>query len=124
MTDTLNVIAQTMRAVGEALAAESIPDEIRDRILNRVIWGNPDGIKAVEWEHKVVNERVALSRPKRTGESSVQRLLRESKESEGLPCCGHVEGLHRNGLCYAFECEGPDAAPPDSPILNPDALKS
>ncbi|WP_329336114.1 hypothetical protein OG252_13165 [Streptomyces sp. NBC_01352] len=39
----IEALRQTLTMMERALADEGIPDEVRHRLINRIIWGDPEG---------------------------------------------------------------------------------
>lgn len=91
----LAILGNVLTSVERAMVEEGVPDRIRERVRNRVIYGNPDGIDA-----RVEVRRVDYG-----------PLLASGARDPfiGCPSCGQTEpGLPSAGGCQNTWHIGPD----------------
>jgi hypothetical protein len=60
----IEALRQALTMVERALADEGLPDEVRRRVINRVIWGDPDGFVDVHAQFRAIRKQMlALDLP-------------------------------------------------------------
>ncbi|MFC8515495.1 hypothetical protein [Streptomyces sp. NPDC057257] len=52
------LMRRTLAAVERALADEDVPDEVRRRVVNRIVWGEPEGRVDFYAKRREVQEQV------------------------------------------------------------------
>ncbi|WP_435279156.1 hypothetical protein [Streptomyces sp. 1222.5] len=57
----IETLRQTLATVEQALADEGLPDETQRRVINRIVWGNPEGLADVHAQMMSVRKQMLLT---------------------------------------------------------------
>ncbi|HEY6114639.1 MAG TPA: hypothetical protein VI172_01660 [Candidatus Dormibacteraeota bacterium] len=55
------LMRRTLDAVDRAMADEGVPDDVRRRVVNRVVWGEPEGLVDVHAQIDWARQQVAAA---------------------------------------------------------------
>lgn len=80
------VMRQTLDAVERAMVEERMPEETRRRVVNRVVWGEPEGLIDVHAKVRLEREELHGAYEFLSSQTGVQGLFHDP--SAGLVCPG------------------------------------
>jgi hypothetical protein len=85
VTEAAMMLQHALRSFRDAMYAEGIAEEAAGRVINRVVWGEPEGYVASRSIDDAAAEAYVLGLPAGAGDDRAMALVREQMARTGLP---------------------------------------